>query len=65
MQDVAGWVEHWVQLTTDGHRACLNTFEGAFGADMDYTMLIEHTVHQWVSWAATAPVNARALTFAA
>jgi hypothetical protein len=28
-----------VQLTTDGHKACLEAVEGAFGADIDYAML--------------------------
>ena len=42
MQDVAGRVANRVQLTTDGHRAYLDAVEGAFGADIDYAMLIKH-----------------------
>ena len=30
-----------VQLTTDGHKAYLNAVEGAFGADVDYAMLVK------------------------
>jgi IS1 family transposase len=30
-----------VQLTTDGHRAYLNAVEDAFGADVDYAMLVK------------------------
>ena len=30
-----------VQLTTDGHRAYLEAVEGAFGADIDYAMLVK------------------------
>ena len=32
---------HPVQLTTDGHKAYLNAVEGAFGADIDYAMLLK------------------------
>jgi len=42
MQDVAGRVANRVQLTTDGHKAYLDAVEGAFGADVDYAMLIKH-----------------------
>ncbi len=42
MQDVAGRVTSRVQLTTDGHKAYLEAVEGAFGADIDYAMLIKH-----------------------
>ena len=31
-----------VQLTTDGHRAYVDAVEGAFGADIDYAMLVKH-----------------------
>jgi hypothetical protein len=30
-----------VQLTTDGHKAYLRAVEGAFGADVDYAMLVK------------------------
>jgi len=42
MQDVAGRVANRVQLTTDGHKAYLDAVEGAFGAAIDYAMLIKH-----------------------
>jgi IS1 family transposase len=41
MQDVAGRLTSRVQLTTDGHKAYLSAVEGAFGADVDYAMLIK------------------------
>lgn len=42
MQDVASRVAGRVQLTTDGHRAYLDAVEGAFGAAIDYAMLVKH-----------------------
>lgn len=42
MLDVAGRLANRVQLTTDGHRAYLDAVEGAFGADIDYAMLVKH-----------------------
>ena len=42
IQDVAGRLANRVQLTTDGHRAYLDAVEGAFGADIDYAMLLKH-----------------------
>jgi IS1 family transposase len=42
MLDVASLVASRVQLTTDGHRPYLEAVEGAFGADIDYAMLIKH-----------------------
>ena len=42
MQDVAGRLANRVQLTTDGHKPYLEAVEGAFGADIDYAMLIKH-----------------------
>lgn len=42
MKDVAGRLATRVQLTTDGHRPYLEAVEGAFGADIDYAMLIKH-----------------------
>jgi IS1 family transposase len=41
MQDLAGRLKHRVQLTTDGHRAYLQAVEDAFGANIDYAMLIK------------------------
>ena len=42
MQDVASRLATRVQMTTDGHAAYLEAIEGAFGADIDYAMLIKH-----------------------
>jgi len=41
MQDVAVRLANRVQLTTDGHKAYLQAVEGAFGADVDYAMLVK------------------------
>ncbi len=42
MQDVAARLANRVQLTTDGHGPYLAAVEDAFGADIDYAMLIKH-----------------------
>jgi IS1 family transposase len=41
IQDLASRLSHRVQLTTDGHGPYLEAVEGAFGADIDYAMLIK------------------------
>jgi IS1 family transposase len=41
MQDLAGRLSHRVQLTTDGFKAYLSAVEDAFGADIDYAMLVK------------------------
>jgi len=41
MQDVAGRLANRVQLTTDGYKPYLEAVDGAFGADIDYAMLIK------------------------
>ena len=41
MQDLASRLRNRVQLTTDGHRAYLSAVEAAFGADIDYAMLVK------------------------
>ena len=41
MDDLKGRLANRVQLTTDGHRAYLEAVEEAFGADVDYAMLIK------------------------
>jgi IS1 family transposase len=41
MNDVASRLANRVQLTTDGHKAYLEAVEGAFGADVDYAMLVK------------------------
>ena len=42
MQDVAGRLASRVQLTSDGLSAYLSAVEDAFGADIDYAMLVKH-----------------------
>jgi IS1 family transposase len=42
MQDVASRLANRVQLTADGHGPYLAAVEDAFGADIDYAMLIKH-----------------------
>ncbi len=41
IQDLAGRLAHRVQLTTDGHKVYLEAVENAFGADVDYAMLVK------------------------
>ncbi|MDP2354980.1 MAG: IS1 family transposase [Beijerinckiaceae bacterium] len=41
MDDLASRLATRVQLTSDGHKAYLEAVEGAFGADVDYAMLIK------------------------
>ena len=41
MDDVRSRLVNRVQLTTDGHKAYLEAVEEAFGADVDYAMLIK------------------------
>jgi len=41
MQDLASRMASRIQLTSDGHRPYLEAVEGAFGADIDYAMLIK------------------------
>ena len=41
MSDVAARSDNRVQMTTDGHKAYLEAIEGAFGADVDYAMLVK------------------------
>jgi IS1 family transposase len=41
MDDLAARLANRVQLTSDGHRAYLEAVEGAFGADIDYAMLVK------------------------
>jgi IS1 family transposase len=41
MADLAPRLANRVQLTTDGHRAYLEAVEDAFGADVDYAMLVK------------------------
>lgn len=39
VRDLAGRLNHRVQITTDGHRAYLQAIEESFGSDVDYAML--------------------------
>ncbi len=41
MGDLASRLANRIQLTTDGHKAYLEAIEGAFGADIDYAMLVK------------------------
>ena len=41
MLDCAARIKGRVQVTTDGHKAYLEAVEGAFGADVDYAMLVK------------------------
>jgi len=41
MQDVASRINNRIQLTTDGHRVYADAVEDAFGADIDYAMLVK------------------------
>lgn len=41
MQDVADRVSNRIQLTTDGHKPYLGAVEDAFGAGIDYAMLVK------------------------
>lgn len=41
MADLAPRMANRVQLTTDGHKAYLQAVEDAFGADVDYAMLVK------------------------
>lgn len=41
IRDLAGRLANRVQLTTDGHKVYLEAVEGAFGADIDYAMLVK------------------------
>jgi hypothetical protein len=41
MYDLASRLANCVQLTSDGHRAYRGAVEGAFGADIDFAMLVK------------------------
>ena len=41
MDDLAGRVEHRLQITTDGHGAYLEAVDAAFGGSVDYAMLVK------------------------
>ena len=41
IKDLAGRMASRIQLTSDGHKPYMEAVEGAFGADIDYAMLIK------------------------
>lgn len=41
MHDLAGRLNHRIQLTTDGHRVYADAVESAFGSEIDYAMLVK------------------------
>jgi len=41
MDDLSSRLAHRIQLTTDGHRVYLEAVESAFGANIDYSMLVK------------------------
>src|ERR1019366_4912617 len=41
MDDLKSRLANRVQLTSDGHKAYLESVEGAFGGDIDYAMLVK------------------------
>ncbi len=41
MHDLAGRLNHRIQLTTDGHRGYPDAVESAFGSEIDYAMLVK------------------------
>ena len=41
MGDLASRLKHRVQITTDGHKVYLEAVEGAFGSEVDYSMLVK------------------------
>jgi IS1 family transposase len=41
IRDLASRLAHRVQVTTDGNKVYLEAVEGAFGADVDYAMLVK------------------------
>ena len=42
IEDLASRLANRIQLTTDGHRPCIEAVEGAFGNDIDFVMLVKH-----------------------
>src|ERR1700734_2767752 len=57
MNDVAMRLANRVLVTSDGHKAYLEAVEGAFGADIDYAMLIK--LYGASSDSAKSPVSSR------
>jgi IS1 family transposase len=42
IDDLASRLANRVQITTDGHKVYVEAIEGAFGAEVDYAMLVKH-----------------------
>jgi hypothetical protein len=61
MDDLRGRLANRVQLTTDGHRAYLQAVEEAFGADVDYGMLMKLYGVETGGWRALAHNHGRNL----
>jgi len=63
MQDCANRITGRVQITTDGHKAYLETVEDAFGADIDYAQLQKiYGAPTMPKCTVTVPLHASALT---
>lgn len=58
MQDLASRLSNRIQLTTDGHKVYVNAVEAAFGADIDYAMLVKMYGNDAEAERATAPPHA-------
>ena len=58
--DLASRLSHRVQLTSDGHRPYLDAVETAFGADIDFAMLVKLYGHDQEMSAVTVPRRASA-----
>ena len=41
IDDLAKCLAHRIQLTSDGHKTYFDAVEGAFGADIDYAMMVK------------------------
>ena len=57
IKDLAGRLANRVQLTTDGHKAYLEAVESAFGADIDYAMLVKLYGAEWPGEARYSPAD--------
>jgi IS1 family transposase len=57
INDLASRLSNRIQLTTDGHRVYVNAVEGAFGANVDYAMLIKMYGNDRVTEARYSPAE--------
>jgi hypothetical protein len=60
MRDLAPRMARRVQLTTDGLKAYIRAVKSAFGADVDYAMLVSCTVLRQVAGQNVATIRANA-----